>query len=80
MPNSKSFYSLLDKLKQNVKEYNTKKANLALNFFFKFDMIYGLQNNIFEAPYSLIVSILIFLGIFYVGHLAIIFFLKLFIL
>ena len=40
-------------------------------------MIYGLQNNIFEAPYSLIVSILIFLGIFYVGHLAIIFFLKL---
>ena len=40
-------------------------------------MIYGLQNNIFETPYSLIVSILIFLGIFYVGNLAIIYFFKL---
>ena len=35
MPNNKSFYSLLDKLKQNIKEYNPKKANLTLKSFFK---------------------------------------------
>ena len=40
-------------------------------------MTYGLQNNILDAPYSLIVSVIIFLGIVYLGHLATIYFLKL---